>query len=61
MPMPIGTTLLDTLREIKEAAERGEPGVIPSMVLEAEDCVLQIERELMKSLSENERLRRLTA
>lgn len=57
MPMPIATTLLDTLREIKEAVERGEPRVIPSMVLEAENCVLQMEREVMTSLSENERLR----
>jgi hypothetical protein len=57
MPMLIATTLLDTLREIKEAVERGEPRAIPSMVLEAEDCVLKMEREVMTSLSENERLR----
>jgi hypothetical protein len=61
MPMPIATMLLDTLREIKEAVQRGEPGVIPSMVLEAEDCVLQMEQELMTSLSENERLRQRPA
>jgi hypothetical protein len=58
--MTIATTLLNTLREIKEAVARGDPKAIPSMLLEAEDCVLQIERELMKSLNENERLRRRT-
>ena len=58
MPMPIATTLLRKLRDISEAVGRGDPRAIPSIVLEAEDCVLQMERELMTSLNENERLRR---
>jgi hypothetical protein len=58
MPMPIATTLLDRLREINTALERGDPRVIPSIVLEATACVLQMEQELMTSLIENERLRR---
>jgi hypothetical protein len=58
--MAIVTRLLEALREINKAVERGEPRVIPSMVLEAENCVLQMERELTVSLRENERLRRPT-
>jgi hypothetical protein len=44
--------------EIRKAVGRKDPMVIPSLVLEAEDCVLQMERELMASLLENERIRR---
>ena len=58
MPITIATTLLVKLREISEAVGRGDPSVVPSIVLEAEDCVLQMERELMVSFKENERLRR---
>jgi ribosomal protein L18E len=56
--MTIATTLLEKLRDINKAIERGDTTVIPPMVLDAEDCVLQMERELMASLVETERLRR---
>lgn len=58
MPMTIATNLLGKLREIKTAVERGDPTAIHPMLIEAEDYVLQMERELMTSLSENERIRR---
>lgn len=58
MPMPIATTLLEKLRDINKAIERGDTAVIPPMVLDAEDYVLQMERELMAFLLEAERLRR---
>jgi hypothetical protein len=55
--MPIATTLLGRLREINNAIDRGDPRVISSIVQEAEECVLQMEQEVMASLIENERLR----
>ena len=58
MPNPTATVLLHKLREIHRAVERGESGKIPFILLEAEDCVLQMERELMEELREIERLRR---
>jgi hypothetical protein len=58
MPNVTATILLNKLREIHEAVKSGEPKAIPPMLLEAEDCVLQMERELMEELRENERLRR---
>ena len=58
MATAIATALLGKLREIDKAIERGETTVIRPMVLDAEDCVLQMERELMTLLVETERLRR---
>jgi hypothetical protein len=50
--------LLEKLRNINKAIERGDPMVVPAMLVDAEDCVLQMERELIVALRENERLRR---
>jgi hypothetical protein len=58
MPLGIATLLLEKLREINRAIKRGDSASIPSIILEAEDCVMQMERELLLSLNENERLRR---
>jgi hypothetical protein len=52
------TILLEKLLSIKKAIERGDPVTVPAMLVDAEDCVLQMERELILALRENERLRR---
>jgi hypothetical protein len=59
MPLGIATLLLEKLREINRAVNSGDAASIPSIILEAEDCVMQMERALMLSLNENERLRRV--
>ncbi|MGD0367337.1 MAG: hypothetical protein ABSA94_07755 [Acidobacteriaceae bacterium] len=53
----IATILLGKLADVGNAVGRKDPMVIPALLLEAEDCVLQMERELMASLLENKRLR----
>jgi hypothetical protein len=58
MPMVLATFVLEKLREISKAVERGKPRAIPPMLLQAEVCVLQMERELLVEIRENERLRR---
>jgi hypothetical protein len=58
MPMPIATILLEKLQDIKTAIEKGEPRAIPPILVQAEACILQMERELMVEIREKERLRR---
>jgi hypothetical protein len=50
--------LLQKLLDIEKAVGRGDPMAVRTMVMEAEECVLQMEREFLDTLSENERLRR---
>ena len=49
-------TLLDTLTEIERTLLRGECGAAYALVLAAEDCVLEIERELIQLETEKMRL-----
>ena len=48
--------LLDMLTEIERTLMRGECGAAYALVLGAEDCVLEIERELIQLESEKVRL-----
>jgi hypothetical protein len=50
--------LLEKLLEIKRAIQCEDTTAMSMMLVEAEDCVLQMERELIAALRENERLRR---
>jgi len=49
-------TLLDTLTEIERTLLRGECGAAYALVLAAEDCALEIERELIQLESDKVRL-----
>ncbi len=51
--------LLEKLMEIERALRRGECWEARTLVIEAQDCVLELQRELMETLLENERLRRV--
>jgi len=48
--------LITKLIEIGKAARQDAPAVRP-LVVEAENCALQIQRDLMRVLDENRRLR----
>jgi hypothetical protein len=52
-------TLIAKLIEIGRAS-RGENSAICPLVIEAQDCALQMQREMLSLLRENEDLRRLT-
>jgi hypothetical protein len=49
--------LLDLLLDIEKAVGSGDPLVIRAMLMAAEDCVLEVERELMQALEDEEGLR----
>ena len=49
-------TLLDTLTELERTLLRGECWAAYGLVLTAEDCVLEIERELIQLESDKARL-----
>ena len=49
-------TLFDTLTEIERTLLRGECGAAYVLVLAAEDCALEIERELIQLESDKVRL-----
>jgi hypothetical protein len=49
-------TLLDTLTELERTLLRGECWAAYTLVLAAEDCVLEIERELIQLETEKMRL-----
>jgi len=50
--------LLGILLEIEQAVGRWDPMVVRELVIEAESYVLEVERELIEVLQDNERLRR---
>ncbi|HLJ78311.1 MAG TPA: hypothetical protein VKT75_12895 [Acidobacteriaceae bacterium] len=49
--------LLDKLIEIERALQRGQLAEVHVLVLESEDMVLQIEREMLRLQAENIRRR----
>lgn len=49
-------TLLDTLMEIERTLLRGECGAAYGLILAAQDCVLEIERELIQLETDKLRL-----
>lgn len=48
---------MEMLLDIEKAVGSGDPLVIRAMLMAAEDCVLEIERELMQALEDEEGLR----
>jgi hypothetical protein len=52
------TPLLEKMMEIERALQGGECGAALSLLMEAEEYVLQLERQLIDVLRDNQNLRR---
>jgi hypothetical protein len=52
------TLLLAKMMEIESSLQRGDCGTALSLLIEAEECVLELERQLIDVLRDNDNLRR---